>query len=209
MRTKTILSVAAALAVGAFAAQAQSNVYSVNIVGYVNQVLPAGQLVAVANPLDNGTNDLNSVFGGVAKTSVAQFWNGSGFTPSQKGGTGWSPNTATPVGMGLFISSAQDVTNTYVGEVVVGPGENVTNSLPVGLSLVGSPLPMAGTLNSPELGLLGVAKTSTAQFWNGSGYTPSQKGGTGWTPDLSIGVAEGFFISPVQAYDWVQTLPSN
>jgi hypothetical protein len=60
MRTKTLLLSAAAMAAGLVSSVAQSNVYSVNVVGYVNQVLPAGTLVAVANPLDNGTNTLDS-----------------------------------------------------------------------------------------------------------------------------------------------------
>jgi hypothetical protein len=209
MRTKTLLTVAA-FAASALVASAQSNVYSVNIVGYVNQVLPAGTQVAVANPLDNGTNDLDSVFGALDKGSTANFWNGSGFTFAQKGGTVWSPNNSTPVGTGLFISSKNAITNTYVGEVVVGPGESVTNSLPAGSQvLVGSAVPFAGTLNTPELGLLQLDKGSTVNFWDGTGYVFSQKGGTVWSPDLSVNVADGFFVNSKAATDWVQTLPSN
>jgi hypothetical protein len=206
MRTKVLLSLAA-FAVSAFAAYAQSNVYSVNIVGYVNQVLPAGSLVAVANPLDDGTNTLNTALLGVPAKSTAQFWTGSGFSPSTKGTT-WSPDVAIPPGKGFFVNSKTAYTNTYVGEVIVGPGESVTNSLPAALALVGSPIPYAGSLNSTNIGLLGVPAKSTAQFWTGSGYTPSTKGTT-WSPDLPIAVGQGFFINSKTAYDWVQTLPAN
>ncbi|EEF62403.1 hypothetical protein Cflav_PD5038, partial [Pedosphaera parvula Ellin514] len=41
MRTKTTLLTAALLAVGAISATAQSNVYSLNVVGYIN--VPIGQ----------------------------------------------------------------------------------------------------------------------------------------------------------------------
>jgi hypothetical protein len=206
MRTSTVLSVAAALAASAFMAQAQ--VYSVNIVGYVNQVLPEGTVVAVANPLDNGTNDLDSVFGSLDKNSTANFWNGSGFTPATKTATGWNPNTPTPVGSGLFINSKSAITNTYVGQIVVNSGESVTNSLPEGtVVLVGSAIPYAGTLNSPELGLLVLDKNSTINMWNGSGYTPSTKTATDWNPGLTVNVGDGFFVNSKTAVDWVQTAP--
>jgi hypothetical protein len=187
---------------------AQAQVYSVNIVGYVNQVLPAGTQVAVANPLDNGTNDLDSVFGSLDKGSSASFWTGSGFSAATKGATAWAPNNPTPVGSGLFINSKTAVTNTYVGQLVVNSGESVTNALPAGNQvLVGSALPYAGTVNSAEIGLLALDKGSVASFWTGSGYSVSTKGATTWAPDTAINVADGFFINSKTAVDWVQTAP--
>jgi hypothetical protein len=107
------------------------------------------------------------------------------------------------------VNSKTAYTNTYVGEVIVGPGESVTNSLPAGqLVLVGSPIPYAGTLNSTNIGLLGVPAKSSAQFWTGTGYTASTKATT-WGPDLPIAVGQGFFLNSKTAYDWVQTLPAN
>jgi hypothetical protein len=186
------------------------NVYSVNIVGYVNQVLPAGSAVAVANPLDNGTNNLDATFGALAKGSTANFWTGTGFSGSLKGSAVWSPNSPTPVGSGLFITSKAAITNTYVGEVVVGPGESTTNSLPAGVAvLVGSAIPYAGTLNSPDIGLLALDKGSTANFWTGTGYSGSLKGSAVWAPDLPIAVAQGFFVTSKTAKNWVQSLPAN
>ena len=201
-----MLSAAAALAVTAVTAQAQ--VYSVNTVGYVNQTLPADTLVAISNPLDNGTNDLNSVLASVPAKSTAQFWTGSGFSLATKGAT-WSPNESIPPGKGFFVNSKSTITNTYVGEVAANAGESVTNALPAdALALVGSPLPYAGDLNTVEIGLLGVPAKSTAQFWNGAGYDLSTKGTT-WSPALPINVADGFFVNSKAAYDWVQTAPAN
>jgi hypothetical protein len=198
--------VAAALAASAFMAQAQ--VYSVNIVGYVNQVLPAGSQLAVANPLDNGTNDMDSVFGSLDKGSTAAFWDGAGFTTAAKSATVWSPNNSVPPGVGLFITSKSDITNTYVGQLVVNSGDSITNALPEGQQvLVGSALPYAGTINSPELGLLTLDKGSSAAFWDGSGYVPVAKSATVWSPDQPVGVAEGFFLNSKTATDWVQTAP--
>jgi len=199
--------VAAAIAAGAVTAQAQ--VYSVNVVGYVNQVMPAVTLVAVANPLDDGTNTLDSALGGMPAKSSAQFWNGAGFDVSGKTSAGWSPNTSVPPGLGFFVNSKTAYTNTYVGELVVNPGESITNSLPaVVLVMVGSPLPYAGDMNDPNLGLDLPAKSS-AQIWNGAGYDVVGKTSAGWSPATSLSVAQGFFLNSKTAYDWVQTAPSN
>ena len=72
---KTLLIAAAALVAGIVSSQAQ--VYSANIVGYVNQVMTNGVLQLVCNPLDNGTNTANDVFANLPNTSSIQLWNGS------------------------------------------------------------------------------------------------------------------------------------
>jgi hypothetical protein len=218
MRTKVLLSLAA-FAVSAFAAYAQSNVYSVNIVGYVNQVLPFNANVAAANPLDNGTNDLQSVYGTLAGGSQAQFWDGvSTFTPANKVGTTWTPNTPIPPGVGFFIKAASktagSMTNTYVGEVVVGPGESVTNTIPLTKVMVGSPIPYAGDPGNPSLGLTAMPGGSQIQLYNPTtlSYEPINKSATSWSGlgRTNINVAEGFFIqSSKSAYQWVQSLPAN
>ena len=59
MRTKTLLLSAAALVAGALASQAQSNVYSANVVGYANVVIQGnGQFTLVANPFDDGKGNV-------------------------------------------------------------------------------------------------------------------------------------------------------
>ena len=214
MRTKALLGVAAAFAAGALTVSAQ--VYSVNIVGYVNQATTGGQLHLVQNPLDNGTNTLNSVLAGSPAGSEAYVWNGSGYTPSLVGAkTGvWSPDTAIPTGVGFFFRPSANRTNTYVGQVLAGPGESVTNSLANGvLDLTGSLLPLATTNHSTDaaFGLTGAPAGSALYKWNGSGYTPSlvgAKSGT-WSPGVSIAVGESVFIQPAGAFDWTQTLPAN
>jgi hypothetical protein len=208
MRTKTLLLTAAAMAAGLATSLAQSNVYSVNVVGYVNKVLPAAPTF-IANPLDNGTNDLNTALAGVPSKSTASFWTGSGFTNSTKGAAGWAPNFSCPMGVGFFVNAKSAYTNTFVGSVGAMVGGNVTNSLPAGVASVGSILPYSGDLNTANLGLDTVPSKSTASFWTGSGYTNSTKGAAGWAPALPVSVADGFFINSKSASDWVQTLPSN
>ena len=102
MKTKTLLIAAAALAATVISSEAQ--VYS-GVVGYVSTTLPANTLVLAANPLDNGTNDLNSLLGSLTSKSQVQIWNGAGFTPITKGAT-WPVGTTNPVAGGFFVKSS-------------------------------------------------------------------------------------------------------
>src|SRR5579862_2599572 len=61
MRTKTLLLSAVALAAGLLTSQAQSNVYSANVVGYAQVVYAGGSngvFSLVANPFDDGNGNL-------------------------------------------------------------------------------------------------------------------------------------------------------
>src|SRR5256885_16801290 len=63
MRTKTLLCLAALTAAGVTASMAQSsNVYSLNIVGYVNYSQNAVTFNIIANPLNLTNNDVSYVF---------------------------------------------------------------------------------------------------------------------------------------------------
>ena len=191
---------------------AQSNVFSVNVVGYVNTVLPAGQFALVANPLDDGTNTITSLGAALPNKSSAQIWNGSGFTLSSKGGGVWTSNLFIPPGTGFFVKSPSAVTNTFVGNVILGFGGTNTVNLPAGVfSLVGSPVPFAGALadaagdNALNIGSQ-LPNKSSVQTWNGTGFTLASKGGGVWTTNISIPVGTGFFVKPATATAWTQTL---
>jgi hypothetical protein len=210
MRTKTLLIAAAALAAATISSQAQT-VFSANVVGYVNVIMPAGQLVLVSNPLDDGTNTTTSLGQNLANKSQIQIWNGSGFTATSKAGGVWTPDLSIPVGTGFFVNSKTAITNTFVGTVIPGVGGSTTNALPLNtLVLVGSTIPYAGDLNDTNLNLgPTLANKSQIQIWNGSGFTATSKAGGVWTPNLSLSVAQGFFVSSKTATNWVQTLPAQ
>ena len=218
MKTKTLLIAAAALVAGVISSDAQ--VYSANIVGYANVVLPGnGQLSLVSNPFDDGngnylTNILNS---SLVKQSQVLTWNGSGFTIIQKGGTpaNWPAGTVTqlPPGTGFFVrnggpgSGAADLTNTFVGSVIAPVGTFVTNSEPIGLTLQGSTIPYAGNIAYAAQGGgdtnldygNGLTKQSQILTWDpvGQTYLISQKGGSPatWGATVPISVGQGFFIN--------------
>ncbi len=92
MRTKILLSVAAALAVGVASSMAQT--YSQNVVGYINTTIPANGFVMIGNTLINGSdanntnNDIGTAFSGLVSTAndpstssntVLYLWN-NGYT---------------------------------------------------------------------------------------------------------------------------------
>jgi hypothetical protein len=207
---KTLLIAAAALAAGVISSDAQ--VYSANIVGYVNVVCPAGTLVLASNPLDNGTNTANDLLASLPNKSSIQIWNGSGFTLIGKSAAGFTPNPSLPVGTGFFIKSVSNFTNTFVGNVIPNPGGNQsTVALPANtLVLVGSTLPVGGTFNDVGTNALNLISTlpnkSSIQVWNGSGFTLIGKSASGFSPNPSLSVAQGFFVKSVSNTNWVQTL---
>jgi hypothetical protein len=195
---------------------AQAQVYSVNIVGYVNKAATSGALHLVENPLVSTNDTLNSVLAGSPATSQAWVWNGAGYTPSSVGAKSgvWSPDVAIPTGTGFFYKPAGNITNTFVGEVIVGPGQSATNSLSAGvLDLTGALIPVATTsiATDASYGLTTAPATSQLWKWNGVGYTPTSVGAKSgvWSPDVSVSVGEAVFIKAPSSFDWVQTLPAN
>ena len=203
---KTLLIAAAALVAGVISSEAQ--VYSANIVGYVNVVTPgSSQYALIANPLDDGTNNLTDLVPSAATGSTVLVWNGASYNSSTKTPTSWSANPHIAPGTGFFLRTAAIFTNTFVGNVAAAPGGGtVTNALAGGVySLVGSAIPYSDNLASTNLNLV-PATGSTVLIFNGSGYTSSTKTPTSWSFNPVIAAGQGFFVRPTVAYSWVQTL---
>jgi hypothetical protein len=148
MRTKTLLLTAALVAAGVASSMAQSsNVYSLNIVGYVNVPVQANRFYILNNPLDDGkgnviTNVLNLAFdnNNLDGSTVFTFDQVNGFVAEGWEGflTNWAPGAAVLApGTGFFFQPSANDTITFVGSVTLAS----TNHLAVGLNLVGSPYP--------------------------------------------------------------------
>jgi hypothetical protein len=223
MRTKTLLLSAAALAAGLVSSQAQ-NVYSANVVGYVNIVSLANSNTPVANPLDlDGVNNITNVLANAPKGTLVQIWNGAGFDAVSRSSFGvgaWSANAATnniPPGKGFFIKTPVDFTNVFVGNVVPSSGGTNSVALTGGvLQFVGSVLPVGGSItndvdqgqNALNLGSA-LAKGSLIQVWNGSGYTAASRGSFGagtWSSNLTFSVGQAFFVKAGASTNWSQSL---
>jgi len=233
MRTKTLLMAGAALALSLATSQAQ--VYSANIVGYANVVLPGnGQYTLIANPFDDGNgNHLTNIIsaplpGGIGQSHVI-YWNGSGLVTVNKTATGWGADIQLPPGQGFYVqngkpgASAPNLTNTFVGSVIVNVGSSITNDVPAGYSLYGSAIPYAGNIavsgtsgGDPNLNYggvissLGIGKNSQIITWDPVGQSPvtynKPASGT-WGVTVPVAVAQGFWIFNYNAdTNVVQTL---
>jgi len=172
MRTKTVLLSALLGAIGSVSALAQTNVYSLNAVGYINVTVPPGFSILscplVCSP-DNTMNTLmnNGAGGpygaGAFNNCQVYFWYPSIANYSVDGGrpigtnpktqtsntNGWTLNGTNALNPGVGAWFQNTTTNTFtltfVGTVPTGP---ITNSLTPGFTLVGSAVPMSGDLIS-------------------------------------------------------------
>lgn len=195
MRTKLLLGAAVLGVAGMIAASAQ--VYSVNVVGYVNVDLVPG-FNLIANPLNNTTgNDLDTIIPTAEFGATAyKFANGT-FESSTYLGT-WSPNLTFAPGEGFFVSVAAAATLTFVGEVLQGAASNM--DVPAGLALLGSKVPTATSLDTA--GFPADFGDTVYLFRNGT-YEPSTYLGT-FNPEAVPAVGEGFWSSKAAAGSWTR-----
>ena len=229
MRTKTLLLAAALSAAGLATSMAQSNVYSLNVVGYINVPLvnganAAGQFNLFANPLDkDGTgvnNTLNEVLGTnnwATGTSVSGFNPATGLYETaafnQISHT-WGANAiaalACQPGNGMFLKNGNAGTAgptniTLVGNVMQGA---LVNPIVAGFQLASSMVPQGGLI-STDLGL------TTAQIGDGSQcyqfdeatqlYSPIRTVSAishNWNTQPTLGVAEAVFLNSHNATSW-------
>jgi len=225
---KTLLIAAAALAASAITSQAQ--VYSQNIVGYVNIPLTANTIALVSPALDadgTGTNNtISTVFPTPSLNDVVYTFNGSGFTVltykagPHNSGTNWYIGTtaagSTPlnVGQGVFYLPAATETATEVGVALTGSVAN--NNFPAAgkTALLASASPVGGGITT----VLGYQPNinDTVFTYNG-GYTVytwkagPHNSGTNWyigttqtEPNISVG--QGFWLTAAAANTWTETV---
>jgi len=171
MRTKTLLSIAALTAAGVASSMAQSNVYSLNIVGYCN-VPTRGGYNFQSNPLNNGNNNATTLYPNPSPDGGAsngprdgdniQKWTGAswnvtvfdaltddtttGYTDVSGANARPAPVLASGEGYLYFNNNGSNVT-TFVGDVRIG-----TNNLAMPVRstpyAIGSMLPLTGSITS-------------------------------------------------------------
>jgi hypothetical protein len=168
MRTKTLLC-AAALAAGVVSSMAQSNVYSLNVVGYVNvSTRGGGNFSMIANPLNNTAsngNDITNLFA-VAQDGDSIFtWNPAA---QDLGGTiysfssflnAWDGHRLLRAGEAIFyLNAGANRTNTFVGEVLQGSYTNPIPSPTVlgsgNFNAYGSSAPLGGSFTNAIVGIV-------------------------------------------------------
>jgi len=224
MRTKTALLTAAIVAAGVASSMAQSTVYSLNIVGYVNVSLTPGYNL-VANQLEvDGVDNVNTVLSnGVPDQSQLFLFNkAQGFFQAGTffNGIGWvdsslNPSTNNvPPGTAFFIFNPSAATNvTFVGSVV-----SHTNSFTItpGYGFYAEDTPVATDLSTN--GFPATPAIDQAQYFTfsaASGYTQIGtyfNAASGWF-DSSLNqvhptpaVGSGFVLfNPNANVTWTQT----
>jgi len=249
MRTKTLLCLAA-LTASVATTMAQSNVYSLNIVGYANVKFVAGNGF-YNNPLNldnvnNASNILNIVPPGGSGAGLDQFYISiftcAGFNTyyyeSDLGGNGWftdsgggtaKPPPTLPPGTGFILQTTLGAfTNTFVGNVMPGPGQTNSITLASGTSMHGSILPLSGAVTNSAFHFPNANQNPnydqfTVSQFTGSGfkvsYYESDLGQDGWFTDSgggthiappNVAIGESYYISTsLGPITWTQSLPSQ
>lgn len=208
MKTKT--SLLAVLVAMASSATVMAQVYSLNVVGYVNKTIPAG-FSLVANPLNTTNNTLSSIFANPpVNSAVYRFVGGSyqisTFALDDDNNLNWDNNFVLAPGEGFWIfNSGAAFTNTFVGEVAQG---SLTNAVPAGFSLKGSSVPQVADLNSQNY----PAQVNDAVYFfrNGtyaiSTYALDDDNNLNWDSNPTPEIAEGFWVYNASASkEWVRS----
>jgi hypothetical protein len=167
MRTKTMLLSALLGALGSVSVMAQTNVYSLNAVGYINVTAQPGFNIIscplIASPtntigylLNNSSNQLKKALvysyspsapgGYVSDEASVALAQGNGYT------NGWAEGgtiTMLP-GQAVWFANpfSSNITLTFVGTVPTG---SLTNTISTGFNLISSILPASGDLVTNSL----------------------------------------------------------
>jgi hypothetical protein len=209
MRTKTLVIAAAIAAVGAATSMAQ--VFSVNVVGYVNVTVPAGKYKIIANQLNNGGNTIEQVISNAPGGFIVYAYNNatqSFLINGYDADFGWDdPAMVVAPGMGLFVRApaGANANITFVGEVPQG-----TLNTPVGrnFSLLASQVPQAGRLQT-DLGFTPQVGDIVYRYRNDR-YLVSNFDEFGWDEEPALEVGEGFYMfRSGNAGTWTRTFNVN
>jgi hypothetical protein len=222
MRTKTLLITAALCAAGAATSMAQ--VYSVNMVGYINKTLPTG-FSLVANQLNaSPDNRITTLIPTPPNSTTVYKFNGATYDSIiyitglgwDDGGAGSINMTANPgEGVFVFVDPTEAPTGlpvTFVGEVQlsstvnIGAGFQIVSSvLPQSLPLEGAP--PAGLGFTPQNGDTVYRFDPATDLYLIDEYTA----GLGWTGDSNGAaptpqIGESFFLSSATGgRSWTRT----
>jgi hypothetical protein len=193
MRTKTLLVAGAALALSLATSQAQ--VYSQNVVGYVNVTIPGNKQALVGGTLETGlgSNSVNAVLSiGLISYSptpgdqtTMQIWNTNTLvfdlfywydaTDASPLPAGWYSGGGSPCTSLLDPANAAYVQNNAAGQITVTIIGNVlegshTYIVSVGQNFYGVPDPFAGLpLDDPQINFPATSSADTYQLWTASG----------------------------------------
>jgi hypothetical protein len=222
MKMKTSILTALIALAGSATLMAQTNVYSLNAVGYVNTTIPSGYSI-ICNPLVasgvTASNTLSKLFPStIPQGTVVYKFEGGNFqiatyAADDFGNVSWDFDLSVMPGEGFWVfNPSAAYTNTFVGEVAQGSGAT-TNNIPTGFSLKSSVIPQAGQLDS-VLGYVPNQGDVIYFFRSGnfaiSTYGPDDFGNVSWDFPPVPGVGEGFWVfNPNAPKNWVRTFSTS
>lgn len=228
MRIKTLLVAAAITAVGYATSLAQTNVYSQNVVGYINLTLTNGMNL-IANQLDldgNGTN--NTVYTSIGTnlpnlTRVYAFDPVAGSYPFVTFSTAslvWvgnlaAVNKALQPGGAVFVSipgtASYPQTVTLVGNVRQSGAGTLTTPIGAYYQLLGSQVPQAGGVQTVlgytpanlDRGYLWRAAEGVQNWGTPRTYSTATSAWVGGEPSVTVG--QGFLMQGHAGSTWSRT----
>jgi hypothetical protein len=196
----------------------EAQVYSANVVGYVNIALTNGENL-VANQLDldgSGTNNtLQSVFSTNLPNSTKVWtlaggnWQNASFSASSGKWLGQTNlvNAALGLGRGVFVNIPTTLppTNIVFTEVGIVPQGPFTNQISAGVQIVSSLIPVGGYIDTNLLYY--ASKGDKVYTWNQAaqnyGATIPSYTGTKWLPsDPNLQVCQPVFLSAASNNVW-------
>ena len=196
---------------GIISSQAQ-NVYSVNVVGYINKTLTT-EFSLVGAQLDDGAGNLaTNLLDGVPNLTVVYKFNGAGYDSITwlAALNRWNPASFTDMtmlpGEGVFIKkpgTAPEINLTFVGEVMQG---TLVNPVVQGFDMYSTMVPQAGGITTVHE--YAPSNLDVIYQWNGSTYTSKTWLDVlgRWNPagEPEVEVGEAFFIKASAAQDWTR-----
>jgi hypothetical protein len=237
MRTKVLALSALVGALGAASAIAQTNVYSINAVGYINLTLAPGfnmiacQLQTTNNTIGSLLNNASGIYDNcvVYKYNAANATYGTdlGDSSGSSYANGWDANGTITMNPGEAVwfknAATSNLTATFVGTVPQG-----TNTVPiqVGFQMISSPVPFSGDLVT-NMQLTNYTDKTVVFVWNNpatgqphggySTYLVDLSGGSQgyksqWDdPDPAVNVGQGFWYKSGAGTQtpWVQVFSIN
>jgi hypothetical protein len=213
------------------------NVYSLNVVGYVNVTLPANSFYLVANPLDatiggtvTGGNAISNLFPVVPSGSyilpfnpVNAQWGASATYSINKSGVGnWANGFTVNPGMGVMFHSPATTNTvvTFTGQVIQNQGPYTVGTMGGSqFYMGGSPVPIGGDLTNAIVGLvphsgdvLQIFNSANAQWASpSSSYSVNKSGVGNWSANLQIAPGQGFLYhnSSTSPNTWISNFTVN
>lgn len=194
------------------------NVYSVNVVGYINLTL-SNQFSLISCQLDNGAGNLvTNIFTGLPNQTVIYKFNGATYDSLTfvSAAAGWNPPSQRQMtlapGEGVFVKKPTGVATiniTFVGEVMQG---DLVNPVGLGFDMYSAMVPQQGGIVSVHN--YAPANQDVVYKWAGTGWAGAKTWLTSlnrWNPagEPVLEVGEAVFINSKSVKNWTRTFHVN